>query len=156
MDMQASHRDFELPVTAHPSLNGLLDKWKRAWEHRPPTGEDLRYDALLEEYPGLFLVDPGPKKRGRYDPVMVRLAPAVTEKVNREVDGMRFSQIIHPQMRKHVDEVYLTLMETGRPHYWEMANVIYGSSPERYHRLLLPIYGAAGKIDHLLGCCAWD
>ncbi|MEZ5811853.1 MAG: hypothetical protein R3D45_10620 [Rhizobiaceae bacterium] len=154
--MKASHRDFELPVTAHPSLSRLLDEWRQAWERRPPTTEDLSFDALIGDYPGLFLVDPGRRKRGKPDPLVIRAGPAIGERIKREIGGMHFSDLIHPQIRKRVNDVYAALMKTGRPHYWEMANTVFGSRPDRYHRLLLPLYSHDATIEYLLGCCAWD
>ncbi len=145
-----------LPERAPQQLHKLLEHWNALSQTRPPREPDFPFDDLVKAHPGLILLKPEWDKKGNLDLRYIRVGPEHNRRNQTEIEGELCSQMLYPHQFDRFVEVYGEVMESGRPHYWEIANTVFGTPPQEYVRLLLPLYDDEGRFAAFLGDCVWQ
>ncbi len=144
-----------LPPDAPAPLHELLDRWQAITAERLPTEADFPFDELVGTYPGLGLVEPAVSPEGRLDYCYRRVGPSHQQHTGWAFEGRLFSDLIPARAAERVIQTYIGIFATGEPHYAESINLVHGSQPRTYVRLLLPLFDGEGRVVRLLGCWIW-
>jgi len=143
----------------HESFRRLYNFWTR---HGSPDGPArLAGLDLMEIYPivpMLVLVDLEGEMTGEHR-FKWRLAGTLLRNlVGVEMTGRYLDEIATPEMTVLSDETYCGILRTREPHVWrqEVAIQTTDRSYVEYDRLLLPLLGASGEAEHLIGVYAFD
>lgn len=139
--------DHRLSLQA-PVLKRLLVYWRGKAEFGPPGRKDIDPIEIGADVPHLFLLDV------RTDPLRFRwrlLGGVIVEATGRNVTGQRFEEVYPHPVLADVMRVFsratltgLPIRHVGNARFVDKEHVIY----ESVH---LPLFGADGKVDMLLG-----
>lgn len=146
---------YTLPSDAPSRLNKLLKRWQDVAKHHPPTRDDLSFDDLVADHPGLMLIEPVWSGNGITDLNHLRVGPEHALRTGGQLQGRLYSQTLDQKVHERMVAVYRTVLETGEPHYWQRINGVYGAPPVEFSRLLLPLYDDHGQPECLIGCWVW-
>lgn len=155
VDGEVSDNVGILPPDAPAPLHELLDRWQAITAERLPTEADFPFDELVGTYPGLGLVEPAVSPEGRLDYCYRRVGPSHQQHTGWAFEGRLFSDLIPARAAERVIQTYIGIFATGEPHYAESINLVHGSQPRTYVRLLLPLFDGEGRVVRLLGCWIW-
>ena len=146
---------YQIPRQAPAALASLLANWQAVADRRPPRLDDLPFDELVKQHPGLALTEPCAGRNGKSDYKYARVGPEFSVRTGRNLEGLSLSQALHPTLASPSIDVHTQVKDTGCPHYWEVTNAYSDAPPQEYARLLLPIYGAHGDVECFMSCCVW-
>ena len=144
-----------LPKEAPQAFADLLQRWHRVADDRLPRESDLPFDQLVGDYPGLGLIEPAVSPEGRQDYRYCRVGPEHELRTGRALEGGFMGDVLHAGCIQRVLVTYGEICASGQPHYWESINLVHGSRPLSYGRLILPLFGSGQKVCELLGCWIW-
>ncbi|MGI9292991.1 MAG: hypothetical protein ACR2PS_03335 [Pseudomonadales bacterium] len=133
----------------------LLERWQDVSNRHPPTKNELVFDELVFQHPGLFLSEPVWNGDDLVDLRYEKVGPEHDARNGRTVQGLFYSEALHARIWPRSVRAYSEVLKTGEPHYWEIINTAYGAPPQRYVRLLLPLYDAHGRAASFLGSRVW-
>ena len=147
--------DAALPSDAPDRLLKLYQRWREIAAEHPPHSEDFPFDAMVGEHPGLGLIEPAVSPEGRADYFYRRVGPEHKQRTGRKLQGHYFSDVLYAASIPSVMRAYGKVMGSGEPHYWESINLVHGSRPTTYVRLLLPLFDDDCSVTALLGSWVW-
>ncbi|NNE21453.1 MAG: hypothetical protein HKN11_02475 [Rhizobiales bacterium] len=146
---------YTLPNDAPDRLVVLLKYWQNTADHHPPTQHDLSFDELVDEHPGMMLIELVRSDDRGLDLKHVRVGPAHFRHTGQQLEGKLYSQTLYPKVLDRMIAVYQAVLETGEPHYWQRINGVFGAPPVEFSRLLLPLYDDEGNAHCLIGSWVW-
>lgn len=144
-----------LPKDSPEAFVDLLQRWQRIAAVRLPGEPDLPFADLVGGHPGLGLIEPAQSPEGRSDYRYCRVGPEHKSRTGRALEGSFFSDVLYAACIPRVHQAYGEILSSGQPHYWDSVNLVHGSRPLSYGRLMLPLFGADQRVNHLLGCWIW-
>lgn len=146
---------YILPESAPEKFVSLLKRWQDISKQHFPTADDLVFDDLVADHPGLFWVQTTPNDANGFDMTVLRVGPEQRLRNPGLKEGEPYFTSETPNILSEASRIYTQTLETGEPHYWELLSNGYGNPPQQYVRLLLPLYHGDGNITGLLGSTIW-
>jgi len=123
-----------------PHLNdiGLMDLYKLA-------GNLLICDVVRED-------DPQPRYRWRY------WGTSLTTFFGAEMSGRFIDDIYTPDAARKISSSYNWVLENKTIHYWHRHGGLAHDDKQhlQYERLICPVLGKSGEIDHLFGIITFE
>ncbi len=144
-----------LPADAPRAFVDLLQRWQSIVATRLPSEADFPFADLVGEHPGLGLIEPAVSPEGRPDYRYCRVGPEHESRTGRALEGSFYSDVLYAACIQRVLQAYGEIQSSGQPHYWDSINLVHGSRPLAYGRLMLPLFADDQKVRHLLGCWIW-
>jgi hypothetical protein len=135
-----------------PKLRRFYDYWssKRVIGRFPSRG-DIDPTEMPDLLPGITLIEVvrDPERGTRF---RIRLFGTEHVRANRrDFTGLFVDEVFDgPEMEKLLP-AYMSVAETGEPHFWKSRIPLAGREHYSYHRLLLPLADDGRTVDMLIG-----
>ena len=155
----AASEPIEYPVPSaqdDPRFRWLFDYWleKVRDGYLPGRGDidPIDFPHLLGRINLIDVLRDQDRLRYRY-----RLwGTKIAEMIGRDHTGRLLEDVVLPRDYRRIGTVFGEVVETGRPHFWQIPVPFIGRDFGSYRRLLLPLAGDGLSVDLLLSLVIED
>ena len=149
--------DYPVPESHDdPRFRWLFDYWLERLDGRRLPGradiDPIDFPHLLGRINLIDISRSQERLRFRY-----RLwGTKIAEMIGRDYTGRLIEDVVLPRDYRRIGKVLCDIVETGRPHFWQVPVPFIGRDFGSYRRLMLPLAGDGLEVDMLVSLIIED